>query len=219
MIEKHRDTLIEQTKSRSQENLEIRMNEQMETFLFNPPINLNEEGKRLLAVTSFEATNSVFNKIDENNSFSISVPGRWRIPVYLEDGIFDELKNLQKLNSEDDFVLHVEEVRKIGSQKKIGDKEYKLSDFDTSKDKILGELKAANYLDLGYVVNRMQLTYNEIMDVLDIKCFPSERTSYGLRPGIYEVSDINKTLNFLLPTFVKVSITIDDIRIKTIQFK
>ena len=33
----------------------------METFSFSPPINLVEEGKWLIAVTSFEATNSVFN--------------------------------------------------------------------------------------------------------------------------------------------------------------
>ena len=58
----------------------------------------------------------------------------------------------------------------------------------------------------------MQLTYNEIMDVLDIKNFPSERTGYTLPPGIYEVSDINTTLKYLLPDIVKVSITIDDSR-------
>ena len=50
------------------------------------------------------------------------------------------------------------------------------------------------------------------MDVLDIKYFPSERTGYTLPPGIYEVSDINTTLKYLLPDSVKVSITIDDSR-------
>ena len=34
----------------------------METFSFNPPENLTEEQKCLLAVTFFEATNSVFFK-------------------------------------------------------------------------------------------------------------------------------------------------------------
>ena len=49
----------------------------MQTFSFNPPINLNEESKWLMAVSSFECANSVFNKTDENNSFSISTPGHW----------------------------------------------------------------------------------------------------------------------------------------------
>ena len=68
LIKKHKDTLIEQTKTRPQETLEFKMNKQMENFSFSPPINLFEEGKSLLAVTSFEATNSVFNITDKNNS-------------------------------------------------------------------------------------------------------------------------------------------------------
>ena len=61
----------------------------------------------------------------------------------------------------------------------------------------------------------MQLTYNENMDVLDLRNFQSERTGYTLPPGIYEVSDINTTLNYLLPHIVKVSITIDGNRLKS----
>ena len=67
LIKKHTDTLVEQTNTKPQETLEYKMNKQMETFSFNPPINLSEEGKWLLAVTSFEATNSVFNITSENN--------------------------------------------------------------------------------------------------------------------------------------------------------
>ena len=73
-----------------------------------------EKGKWLLALTSFETTNCVFNINDENNSFSISVPGRWRFPNYLEDGVIGKLKNLLKLRSQNDFELHVEEVLKKG---------------------------------------------------------------------------------------------------------
>ena len=45
------------------------------------------------------------------------------------------------------------------------------------------------------MVKRMQLTCSEIMDVLDKKHFPSKRTGYTLPTGIYEISDINKTLS------------------------
>ena len=39
----------------------------------------------------------------------------------------------------------------------------------------------------------MGLTCDEIMDVLDIKHCPSQRIGYTLPPGIYEITDINKT--------------------------
>ena len=69
LIEEHTDTLTEQTKSRPQETLEFKMNKQLGTSSFNPPINLIEECKWLLGVSSFECINSVFNISNENNSF------------------------------------------------------------------------------------------------------------------------------------------------------
>ena len=78
LIKKHTYTLIEQTKTKPQETLEFKMNKQMQTFSFNPPKNLLEEGKWLLAVSSFECTNSVFNITNENNSFSIIIPGHYQ---------------------------------------------------------------------------------------------------------------------------------------------
>ena len=69
--------LIEQTKSRPQETVEIELNMQVEIFSFNPPINLSEERECLLAVTSFEEANTVLNISDEKYSFSPSTPGHW----------------------------------------------------------------------------------------------------------------------------------------------
>ena len=120
LIKKHTDTLIEQTKTKPQETLEFKMNKQMQTFSFNPPINLVEEGKWLLAVSSFECTNSVFNITNQNNSFSIIIPGHYE-DKFAEKTI-DELNKLLELRS---LELHVEEVRKKGNIIKIEDKEYK----------------------------------------------------------------------------------------------
>ena len=61
----------------------------------------------------------------------------------------------------------------------------------------------------------MRLNYDEIMDILDLNYIPTKRTGYSLNPGIYEVVDLNKTLNHILPDNVKVNITIDDIRLKS----
>ena len=78
LIKKHTDTLIEHTRTKPQETLEFKMNKQMQTFSFIPPINLLEEGKWLLGVSSFECTNSVFNITNENSSFSIIIPGHYQ---------------------------------------------------------------------------------------------------------------------------------------------
>ena len=59
--------MTEHTKTKPQETFDINMNEQMQTFSFSPPINLVEEGKWLLEVTSLECTISVFNITNENN--------------------------------------------------------------------------------------------------------------------------------------------------------
>ena len=61
----------------------------------------------------------------------------------------------------------------------------------------------------------MRLSYDEIMDILDLKYFPTKRTGYSLNPGIYEVIDLNNTLKYILPNNVKVSIKIDDIKLKS----
>ena len=140
LIKKHTDTLIDQTKTRPQESLEFKMNKQMQTFSFNPPINSFEGGKWVLGVTSLERTNSVFNINNENNSFSIIIPGHYQ--TELAEKIIKDLNKLIELRS---LELHVEEVRKRGDKIKIGDNEYKLSDFDTQKIKILEELRNVKY--------------------------------------------------------------------------
>ena len=112
LTKKHTDTLIEQTETHPQETLEFKMNKQIQTFSFNPPINLVEEGKWLLGVSSLECTKSVFNISNENNSFSINIPGHYQTE-------FDEKMNndLNKLSELKSLELHVEEVRTRGNKK------------------------------------------------------------------------------------------------------
>ena len=182
----------------------------MQTFTFNPPIKLIEEGKWLMAVSLFNCTNSVFNITNENNSFSILIQGHYE--TEFAEQIIDDLNKLLELKS---LEFHVEEVRKRGDIIKIGDKEYTLSDFDNQKYEIIEELKKIGYNDLKDLVYRMRLSYDEIMNILDLKYIPTKRTGYSLNPGLYEVVDLNKTLKHILPDNVKVNITIDDIRLKS----
>ena len=129
--------MIEQTKTKPQETLEFKMNKQMQTFSFSPPIILIEESKWFLAISWFECINSVFNITNENSSFSIIIPGHNQNNS--DKKTIDELNKLLELKS---FELQVKEVRKRGKKIKIADDEYNLSDFDTQKkNEILEELK------------------------------------------------------------------------------
>ena len=164
LIKKHTDTLIQQTKTKPQEALKFKMIRSKQTFSFNPPTNLVEEGKWLLGVTSLGCTNSVFNITIENNSFSMIIPVHYQNKS--AEKTIDELKKLLDLKS---LELNIEEFRKRGNKTKIGDNEYKLSDFDTQKNEILEELRNVKYNDHKDLVYRMQLTYDEIIDILDLK--------------------------------------------------
>ena len=65
--------------------------------------------------------------------------------------------------------------------------------------------------DLEDMVYRMSLTYDEIVDILDVKYIVGSTNVDTLEPSIYEVSDINFMFKSLLPDEVQVKITIDDI--------
>ena len=182
----------------------------MQSFSFNPPINLFEEGKWLLAVSSFECTKFVFNITNENNSFSIIIPTHYQNKS--DEKTIDDLNKLIEFKS---LELHVEEVKKRGNKIKIGNKEYNISAFDTQKNEILEELKNNKYNDFKDLVYRMRLSYDEITDILNLKYIPTKRTGYSLNPVIFEVVGLNNVLKNILPNTVKVNITINDIRLKS----
>ena len=202
--------MIGHTKTKPQETLEFKTNKQMQSFSFNPPINLAEEGKWLLGLSSSECTNSLFNITNENNSSSIIIPGHYQ--TEFGEKMINDLNKLLELKS---LELHVEEVRKRGNKIKIADNEYKLSDFETQKNEIIEELRNVKNNDLKDLVYRMQLTYDEFLDILDFKYNRTKRTGYSLTPGIYELIDFNDTLKYILPDNVKVSVRVDDVRLKS----
>ena len=64
------------------------------------------------------------------------------------------------------------------------------------------------------MVYKMAITYDGIVDVLDVNYITGSTNGYTLASGIYEVTDINMMLKSLLPKDMKVIITIDDIILK-----
>ena len=61
----------------------------------------------------------------------------------------------------------------------------------------------------------MQLIYDEIIYIyiyIRLKIYSYKKTGYSLNPGVSEVIDLNNTLKHFLPDYLKVSVTIDDVR-------
>ena len=65
------------------------------------------------------------------------------------------------------------------------------------------------------MVHRLQLTYDEIVDILNIKYVAGSKKGYTVPPGVYEFIDFNFMLKSILPKEVKLKITIDDVRLKS----
>ena len=61
----------------------------------------------------------------------------------------------------------------------------------------------------------MKLTYNEIIDILDLKYISTKRIGYSIEPNIYNLVDLNKILKNILPGNVKINVTIDERKYKT----
>ena len=83
------------------------------------------------------------------------------------------------------------------------------------KSETLEGLKRVKYRDLEDMVYRLQLTYDEIVDIVDVKYIAGSTKGYTLAPGIHEVTDINMMLKSSIPKDVKVNIKIDDIGLKS----
>ena len=61
----------------------------------------------------------------------------------------------------------------------------------------------------------MQLTYIEIIDILDLKYIPTKKLDRSLKPNIYQKSDINDAIKNVLPVDVKISVSIDEKKYKS----
>ena len=156
---------------------------------------------------------SVFNITNEYNSFSISLSTHWNS----EDGeeFFNKLNKVIELRSENEFELHVKVGKKRGTRIEIEKSGYKLADFIPFKSEILSELKRVKYRNFEDLVYNLQLNFDEIIDILDVKYKTGSTLGYKLPPGVYEISNFKLMFKSLLPNDVKVKTKIDDIRLKS----
>ena len=168
----------------------------------------------ILEVSSFECASSAFNIIDENSSFSISTPSHWNSED--SEDLINKFDKILELRSENDKELHIREVGQRSDQIIIGEDEYLiLSDLDREKGSIIKELKRIKSRDLEDMVCRLQITYGEIVDILDVKYVTGSTKRYILPPIVFEVSDIILMLKSLLPDEIKVNNTVDNYRLES----
>ena len=106
----------------------------------------------------------------------------------------------------------MKEVAERGTRIKIESSDYNLAGFDHFKSEVLADIRTVKYRDLEDMVYRMKLTYDEIVDLLDLKCCSGSIVGYALQPGLYDISD-NLMLESLVLNDVKVKNIIDDNRI------
>ena len=62
---------------------------------------------------------------------------------------------------------------------------------------------------------RLELSYSEIENILNMKYIVASTVGYFLDPSVYEIRGISFISKSLLPKDVKVNITNDDIRLKS----
>ena len=72
-----------------------------------------------------------------------------------------------------------------------------LSNFNTRRDSIIEKLKRVKYRDLRDMVYILQLTYNEVVDILDVNYIAGSTKGYNLASGMYEITDNNLMLKSL----------------------
>ena len=112
--------------------------------------------------------------------------------------------------------MHVREVEKRGLRIETNNNGHNLAGFDHFKCGIIAELKRVNYKDLEDMVHGMQITYNEIVDILEVKYIAGSTIGQTLPPMNFQTSDFNLMLKSLLLDDVTVNIKTGDIRLRSI---
>ena len=83
--------------------------------------------------------------------------------------LINNLNELFELRSQNNTELHVTEVKERSNRLETENRSYNFAGFDHFKSEILAKLRRVKYKELEDMVYRMGLTYDEIVDILDIK--------------------------------------------------
>ena len=184
-IAKSNQEIVENTHSKPQETLEFKMNKQKESFSFDVPLELPEQW--MMGVTSLEVYNSVYNITNKNNSFQIQLTDEQL------NGIDTKLvMNIEYLHrtKQSNFVKTVYNLMDTSFKNK---KKLLKNDLDKIKY-IISQYKNEEWLNIDEntksLVNTIQIPSFETIDLPIM----NEKIEIKLQPGIYELSDLNTTI-------------------------
>ena len=177
--------IVENTLSKPQETLEFKMNKQKESFSFDVPLELPEQW--MMGVTSLEVYNSVYNITNKNNSFQIQLTDEQL------NGIDTKLvMNIEYLHrtKQSNFVKTVYNLMDTSFKNK---KKLLKNDLDKIKY-IISQYKNEEWLNIDEntksLVNTIQIPSFETIDLPIM----NEKIEIKLQPGIYELTDLNTTI-------------------------
>ena len=172
-IAKSNQEIVDNTHSKPQETLEFKMNKQKESFSFDVPLELPEQW--MMGVTSLEVYNSVYNITNKNNSFQIQLTDEQLNGI--DTKLAMNIEYLHKTN-QPDFNKTVYGLINTTFKNK---KKLLKNDLDKIKD-IINQHESENLL------NKLK-----IFEVIDLPIM-NEKIEIKLQPGIYELSDLNTTI-------------------------
>ena len=167
---KSNQEIVENTHSKPQETLEIKMNKQKESFSFDIPLELPEQW--MMGITSLEVYNTVYNITEKNNKFKL---------LYTE-------KMLKENDVDTQLVTNVEYLYKTsGDIEKIK----KLIVNDNAKIKTITK---TDYDYLMKIINQINQNIKDKPIVISGIGSVTDSIEMELPPGAYELVDINNTI-------------------------
>ena len=214
-ITKDCETLIKQSLRKAEETLEFKMTKPIETFHFNPPIQVKEVWS--IGLTNLEVYNSISNIAEENNKFKL-----YKFPDEKNGGI-----TYQKVRDEIERDLDIADITAadlqdeiIGSNiieeyreqvtKRMKDDKYMLS-LAMYIDSIFQYFESSLRTEIDLVEDDIRLVLDEYM---------SSFITQKLELGIYNFKEISEVLLSFLQSEYEgyhnaIDIEFDDVAMKT----
>ena len=114
-IAKSNQEIVENTHSKPQETLEIKMNKQKESFSFDIPLDLPEQW--MMGVTSLQVYNTVYNITEKNNKIKFFETEKRLKEYKFATEFIPKIKNLYETS--DKGISNIEEIKKLINDVKI----------------------------------------------------------------------------------------------------
>ena len=213
--------IAQNTLSKPQETLEFKMKKQKQIFAFDTPINIPDNW--MMGVTSLEVYNTVYNITERNNKFQILLD---------EEEAFEILHTRQK-RSQRSFPGIIREKKQFPKAAEI----IKIYEETDDRNKLVEALtlfypniqddnfEFVNFLkDNHFTVEEIitittteESVQNRLVEINKNVFIENKKLTITLNPGVYELVEINNSINQILNNFpAQITIKADTISMKSL---